>query len=189
MSLMKLVPLSKEEVTSLYYSRMQNDFIENELKPLWVIRNAIDEGKYEPLGLYDGAALLGYVFLVKKDRDYLVDYLAIFPDARNKGNGSETLRLLGNYLSDVAMVILEVEDPTFAENEEQKSIQKRRIEFYKRNGWVDTGLRVKCFSVPFMVLKQKNCRDMDCNGLWEIYQAFYRSILPEEMFENNIEKE
>ena len=74
MSLMKLVPLSKEEVTSLYYSRMQNDFIENELK-------------------------------------------------------------------------------------------------------------------PFMVLKQKNCRDMDCNGLWEIYQACYRRILPEEMFEDNIEKE
>ncbi len=57
MSLMKLILLSKDEVTSLYYDRMQNDFIEDELKLLWVIHNAMDEGRYEPLGLSDGSAL------------------------------------------------------------------------------------------------------------------------------------
>ena len=94
MSFMKLILLSKDEVTSLYYDRMQNDFIEDELKPLWVIHNAMDEGRYEPLGLSDGSALLGYVFLVKQDRDFFVDYLAVFPGVRNKGIGSEILRLL-----------------------------------------------------------------------------------------------
>ncbi len=187
MSLLKLILLNKDEVASLYYDRMQDDFIEDELKPLWIIHKAMDEGRYEPLGLSDESTLLGYVFLVKNDRDFLVDYLAIFPDVRNRGIGSEMLRLLGSYLSDAEMIMLEVEDPAFAENEEQRSIQQRRIEFYKRNGWSDTGLRVKYFSVPFIVLRQMTCRDLGRNELWETYQAFYRSVLPKKMFDENIE--
>jgi hypothetical protein len=85
------------------------------------------------------------------------------------------------------MIMVEVEDPAFAVDEEQESIQIRRIDFYKRNGWIDTGLRVKCFSVPFIILKQKNCRDMDRSKYWETYQSFYKSVLPKKMFDENIE--
>ena len=183
---MKLIHLNKNDVTALYHERMVNDFIENELKPLWVIHNAMDEGNYEPLGLSDGAELYGYTFLVRLGRNYLVDYLAIFRDVRNQGIGSEMLGLLGNYLADAEMIMLEVEDPAFAENEVLRNIQERRIKFYNRNGWSDTGLRVKYFNVPFIVLKQINCQGMDWNRLWEIYQAFYRSVLPKKMFDENI---
>ena len=184
---MKLIHLNKNDVTALYHERMVNDFIEDELKPLWVIHNAMDEGNYEPLGLSDGAELYGYTFLVRLGRNYLVDYLAIFRDVRNQGIGSEMLGLLGNYLADAEMIMLEVEDPAFAENEVLRNIQERRIKFYNRNGWSDTGLRVRCFGVSFIVLQTKESGSMDRDALWETYQSFYRAVLPKTMFDRNIE--
>ncbi len=183
----KLIQLNKDEVTALYHERMVNDFIEDELKPLWAIHKAMDAGTYEALGLTDEDMIIGYVFLVRQGRNYLVDYFATYPDQRNKGLGAEILKLLGGYLSDADVIIGEVEDPAFAENEEQRNLQNRRIGFYKRNGCSDTGLRVKCFGVPFIVMQTKESGSMDRDALWETYQSFYRAVLPKAMFDKNIE--
>ncbi len=184
---MELVQLNKDEVTALYHERMVNDFVEDELKPLWAIHKAMEAGTYEPLGLFYTDRIMGYAFLVRQGRNYLVDYLATYPEQRNKGLGAKILELLGEYLSEADMIIVEVEDPAYAESEDQRSLQERRIEFYKRNGCSDTGLRVRCFGVPFIVLQTKESGSMEKDALWETYQSFYRAVLPKKMFEENIE--
>ncbi len=180
---MRLEHIDKSMVETLYRERMVIDFPEDELKPLGVILAAIDQGIYESLGLFDEETLIGYCFLVRLNNDYLVDYLAIHPERRNSGAGSVMVRLLAEYLRDADNVIGEVEDPGFAEDEEQKNIQSRRLSFYIRNGCTDTGLRVTTFGVPFIVLRigEGNCSDPD--SLRELYQSFYREILPEDIFE------
>ena len=72
---MKLEKLEVNQVRQIYKDRMVYDFSSDELRPLERILNPIVQGVYECLGLYDDAAMLGYVFLVKKDKDYFVDYL------------------------------------------------------------------------------------------------------------------
>ncbi len=42
--------------------------------------------------------------------------------------------------------------------DDHKALQTRRIGFYKRNGCTDTGLRVKCFGVPFIILELDKSR-------------------------------
>ena len=186
---MRLERIGKPIAEALYKERMVIDFPKDELKPLGVILDAMDKGKYECLGLFDEDTMIGYVYLVKRGKDYLVDYLATYPDKRNSGVGGLMVSLLAEYLRDADNIIGEVEDPEYEEDEAQKDIQSRRLAFYMRNGCSDTGLRVKTFGVPFQVLKMGEGSYSDLDELWALYQSFYKEILPKEMFEKNIKRE
>ena len=184
---MELITLNKDRVASLYEERMVHDFAKDELKPLKMILKAMDEGIYECLGLSDGERLLGYTFLVKQGKRYLVDYLAVYPKERNKGRGADILKLLREHITDAEMIIAEVEDPSYAESSEEKEIQERRVSFYFRNGCSDTGVRVRCFGVPFIIISIGGSSSLDQSAMWEAYQSFYRAVLPKKMFDANIE--
>jgi hypothetical protein len=186
---MKLKHVGKSIAETIYKERMVVDFPKDELKPLWVILDAIDHGKYECLGLFDGVSMIGYTFLVKLGKDYLVDYLAVYPDKRNSGAGGVMVNLLAEYLRDADNIIVEVENPEYAEDDAQKDIQSRRLAFYCRNSCSDTGLRVKTFGVPFIVLSmgESSCNDLDV--LWERYQSFYKEVLPKDMFVKNVKRQ
>ena len=185
---MRLERLTKAQVEDIYKNKMTVDFPKPELKPLEVILKAIDKDIYEPLGLLKDSKIIGYTFLVKLGSDYLVDYLAVNSDSRNNGAGSEMVQLLANYLRGAGNVIGEVEDPDLATDTASKSIQARRLNFYFRNGCTDTGLRVKCFGVPFKILRVGQRTNENHDELWELYQNFYRRVLPREMFEKNIQR-
>ncbi len=184
---MELKKLDKEMVITLFNERLIKDFTEEEIKPLEVILKAMDDGIYDFLGFYDGENIVGYTCLVRVGMNYLVDYVAIYPEQRNKGIGSKMLSQLGEYLTDACLVIVEVEDPDHAKDKEEKDLQQRRIEFYKRNGYKDTGLRVKCFGVPFVIMETAESISVENSALWATYQSFYRVVLPKEMFENSLE--
>lgn len=183
---MELITLDKDRVASLYEERMVHDFKKDELKPLKTILKAIDDRIYECLGLSDGERLLGYTFLVKQGKRYLVDYLAVCPEERDKGRGTTILKLLRDHVTDAEMMIIEVEDPLYAESSEEKEIQERRISFYFRNGCVDTGVRVRCFGEPFIIIRLGEKGSLDRDTVWEAYQSFYRAVLPKKMFDANI---
>lgn len=185
---MQLEHLTKAQVEEIYKNKMTVDFPKAELKPLEVILKAIDDCLYEPLGLFDESKFIGYTFLVKIGSDYLVDYLAVIPDERNNGAGSRLVQLLADHLKAAGDVIVEVEDPNLAADAMAKDIQTRRYNFYLRNGCTDTGLRVKCFGVPFRILRVGQRKSEDHEALWKLYQEFYRRVLPKEMFEKNIER-
>ncbi len=183
---MRLERLTKEQLSGIYNERMVIDFPPAELKPLFVILEAYDKGIYEGLGLYDGGEIVGYTYLLKQSTNYLVDYLAIYPDKRNTGVGTHLLRLLGEYMAGSGSIIAEVEDPSYAENGEERKLRERRISFYLRNGCRDTGVRVKCFGVPFLVLQMgEGIKDKE--KYWEMYASLYRAVLPQDMYDDNIE--
>ena len=184
---MRLERLNKSQTEDIFRKRLIVDFPEAEIKPLNVILKAMEDGKYESLGLYDGEDMIGYAFLVKLDNDYLIDYLAIYPDQRNAGAGGTLVGLLAEYLKDADNIIGEVEDPSYSEDAAQKDIQERRLAFYYRNGCIDSGLRVKTFGVPFLILKAKDGNYHDNEELWRLYQSFYKELLPKDLFEKNVE--
>ena len=186
--MLRLETLNKAQVENVYNERMVIDFPKDELKPLDILYRAMDNGIYEPLGLFDATGIIGYTFLVKHDRDYLVDYLAVYPQQRNLGSGGIMVRMLSDYLKDAENLIAEIENPEYAENEDDKILQTRRFDFYKRNGCSDTGLRVRCFGVPFMILRWGKKYTDNVDALWRMYQSFYRIMLPKDMFEKNIKK-
>ena len=72
---------------------------------------------------------------------YLLDYLGTPSHLRNQGIGSSILKRLESDLKkheniEQLHIILESETPLDNENSIENLIRQRRINFYKRNGWV-----------------------------------------------------
>lgn len=183
---MRLERLTKEQIAWLYRERMTFDFPADELKPLEMIFIAIDKGIYEVLGLYEELRPMGYVTLVKKEGDYLIDYLATWPEVRNRGAGAEMIALLAEYLKDAGSIIGEVEDPEFAMDEEESRLRSRRIAFYHRNGFRDCNVKVQCFGVHFNIIEMGAGLVHSESEIIKLYKMHYKMMLPPEMYEKNI---
>ncbi len=150
-----------------------------------MILRAMEKGIYESLGIFEGDRLTGYVLLVHLGDEYLLDYFAVFTEYRNGGIGSEALKLLSDYISETAYVVLEVENPEYAKEPQDRELQTRRVGFYLRNGCADTGVRVTCFGVPFILLALGDSR-WNAEEIRERYKGFYRKMLPPLMYLRNI---
>ena len=94
---MDLRPIPARDWADWYTGELCASFPACECKPLEAIRALAAEGRYELLGLYDGAALLGYATLWSTPEwpDYvLLDYLGVTAARRNGGLGFITKTII-----------------------------------------------------------------------------------------------
>lgn len=180
--------LTREQIEKIYNECMKVDFPPNELKPLAMIFKAMEEGVYFCYGLMEEDEVLGYAFLLKlrDSEDYLIDYIATNQKKRNQGLGAVILKELRELLKDADSVIGEVENPDLADSEEERTLQKRRYQFYMRNGLLDTGVLATCFGVPFIILEQTCSKAHTKEEIISLYKAHYQALLPKTMYEKNI---
>lgn len=159
---------------------MVNDFPGSELKPLDRILKGMKKGTYESVGFYDSETkeLLAYAVLVKTGADLLLDYFAVTEEYRDQGIGGAFLKRIARGYQNAGSLIAEVEDPDFARNEEERKLQNRRIQFYLRNGFVDTGVKTTLFGVEFMIMESAENGTHSQDKIKEIYKTHYRKILP-----------
>lgn len=183
---MKLEKLNKNQVEKIYRESMEVDFPADELKPLEVLFSAMDSEIYECFGLFSDGDIVGYTFLERLGNDYLIDYLAIYPQVRNQGYGGELIRLLGEYLTDATSILGEVEDPEFAKNENDRKLQARRLNFYLRNGFRNTKIKASAFGVPFIIIEMGEGLNHSYEEVKVLYKKMYKTILPAELYEKNI---
>ena len=111
---MELRPIS--DLAGWYARELSEAFPENERKPLADMMSEMERGCYEPLGLYEGQALLGYATLWSREA---------FP-----GYG-----LLGERYAGRALIITEAEAPVPGGPEAENALRLRRIGFYERCGF------------------------------------------------------
>ena len=175
-----------EQIRQVYRDYLTKDFPPSERKTLEMIEEYVRKGVYECLGLFEEDKIIGYAFLVRMGKVCLVDYLAVVPEKRDQGVGGKLLNLLGTYLRDEDAVIGEVEIPAEAENEEEQLTRTRRLNFYLRNGLIDTGVNAVCFGVPFEILRFDNGRELTMQDVCSLYEKIYRFLLPPGWFEDNI---
>lgn len=151
--------LEESTIVEIYEGKMQEDFAKGEIKPLARILELYEKGKYFCYGLYDEGEFAGYCFLVVSEkRDaVLLDYFAISKELRGKGYGSICLALLKEEIErqKFGTLILEVENPRFGKDEEEKALRRRRIGFYIRNGMTLTHLRIFLYDVEYLVMTEK----------------------------------
>jgi len=187
---MQISLLGREEITEIYNTKMIYDFPPMELKPLPRILDAYDKNLYECYALLKDSdssdEILGYAFFVKMDNHYLFDYFAVTKDKRNGGLGSTFLGLLRQKFADSDSLIGEVEDPDYAENEEDRELQTRRLNFYLRNGYINTGIKVVMFDVDYIVLEMDLGKNHDNDTIARLYEAHYKAMLPEEMYNQKV---
>lgn len=189
-----LKPMNTKEITQIYESRMRYDFPVQELKPLENIIEMMERGVYESLSVNDGKEQVGYalVLLVKESPYGLLDYLGIFPKARNRGYGGGVLSALAEHYRDRTLMI-ESEHPDDAPDER---MAERRLCFYRRNGAVDTGVESMVYGAHYINFilpcgkgaKGENIKAADSlpdqmqptdTDVREILEGLYREMIPD----------
>ena len=130
-----------------------SSFPDDERIPWQRIVSQLDESRQMHV-YYDDQRFVGlsYVF-IHKNVVYL-SYLAVSENLRDRGYGSEILRLIQKEFRDYKIVIdIEIVDPD-ADNYEER---RKRKDFYLRNGFVSTGTGYYIYHVDYELLS--------CNGI------------------------
>ena len=179
---LKIQILPLEDVRTIYRERLVHDFLPEEVKPLSVIEAAIGRQQYVCYGLWAGEEMPAYAFFVVNGPCALLDYYAVRADLRGQGYGSRFLRMLAaETMRKYDCVLLEAENPDFAENARERENMERRLRFYRHNGIRDTGLRAEVWHVEYRILTapgQQERLDMDPEGCYALLQ---RTVWPEEV--------
>ncbi len=182
---MELKLLGIEQIKNIYCELMINDFASNEVKPLDKILIMVKENRYFCYGVYDNEDFVGYAFVVKCNSYYMLDYYAILKSKRGQGLGSVALKLVKEKLEDVAdVLIIESENPKFAEGEHEELVQKSRIDFYRKNGCIDTGVTTCAFFAEYVVFTLIN--RFESIDVKDVYSKIYLSMLDSETYDRFI---
>lgn len=162
--MVELKLLSLAQLEEVYKSYMIKDFPKSELPPLKVLKDRVDRGFYDCLGLYEDGKLRAYGHLIRNRQSgyLLLDFLAVCREVRGGGYGSHFLRLLGQYYGEEKGIFLECESERAAVDEEEWQMRHRRIHFYEKNGCYVTRTKEILFGVEFDILylplKEKACQ-------------------------------
>lgn len=153
--------LGANEVVFIYTHHSVRHFPEDELKPVASVERMLAEGIYKGYGIYesdngkrdDGSLLCYALFTVLPERrNVLLDYFAVMEEYRNLGIGSLFLKHFRSSVTCYDGVLIEVENPDYAEGKDDLEIRNRRIGFYERNGAFQTGISAKIFDARYRLL-------------------------------------
>jgi GNAT superfamily N-acetyltransferase len=144
---MELIKAEKSDLKSIKKLYKQA-FPKNERKPFFIIKSKRQRGDMEIFKICDGD-FAGLAVTAMLDDMVLINYLAVLPEKRGKGIGSETVKTLLEKYSD-KRVFLEIE--TTKNNCEDLENCMRRKRFYLRNGLSELGFSANLFGVEMEIL-------------------------------------
>lgn len=204
---MMIRTLTFPEISAIYQEHLLNDFPANEVKPLFVMKSLLEKQLYQCYGLFEDAgvagivpgtaaasgmtrqpAVLAYAFLCRGHRSssLILDYFAVVSTSRQQGYGSQFLELLRHKFEDAAGILAEVESVEQGEDDAERLVRQRRLDFYLRNGFCRTRVAGKIFGVDYDIVflpLAKSCEDpFVCAEMEEIY----RTMIPKLMFWKNV---
>ena len=184
---MDIKELTIEQIREIYEERIPNDFAPDEIKPLSRIEEALSTGHYACYGAFDGERITAYAFFVINGGCALLDYFAVREDLRGHGTGSEFLHgMTTGLLRRFETVLLESEDPDYAETDDEREKMERRLRFYRRNGLMETGVISTVWYVHYRILQFPIGREISADDIRDVYKGIYRVILPETLYQTMV---
>lgn len=176
--------LDEKSAKNIYKNHMKADFPPDELKPFALIKRLFKKGLYEFFELTVDDSPIGYAFcLVTEDKRFaLLDYFAVYKELREKGLGSAAINEIKKHYGDELGInlVLESEDPEFSKNAKEIYIRERRVDFYRKNGMLDSGVFSKLAGVNYQVFMYPAC-DAE-----EAIDACYQTMLPKRIVEKKL---
>lgn len=182
--------LTSEQLQFVYKVHMQRDFPPAERKPLARLLALLAEGNYEPYGLFADETdqnMIAYALYWKAGDDpyVMLDYFAVLPEYRNRGEGSTLLRqMLDRFCRNGHGVFGEVEAPV-SKDESVNSLRRRRLGFYDRAGLRKAGYTARVIGVPYIVLLYGP--EISDDNLIKTHQKLYHSVFSDSFYAKNVE--
>ncbi len=165
--------LTADEIKNLYRTHMTQDFPPAELKPLRRILAMQADGAYTVLARFDGGGhILAYACLCHKTEPRLMDYYAVAEKWRGHGVGTAFLEEVLQSEFGRKGIMVELESPEKAQNEEDANSRKRRVRFYERLGFLPAESRARIFGVYYDIYATRPPEKPVDELLTEIYRYF-----------------
>lgn len=178
--------LDEAQVGVLYAESMKRDFPPSELKSLNAIVNMMRRGEYDVFSARLNSEDVAYALMYRPKDGHiaLIDYLAVHPQFRNRGIGTDLLRELRSYYAaGTEALLIECERPKAAPDEAEA---RKRIRFYQSAGAQMTTVRVWLFDVEYSIMVLPCCEYLpQRDWAWQILEL-YRQMLPEALFKENV---
>lgn len=134
------VKLSNRDIKRIYFDA----FPKNERMPFFMMVAMSKLWNTQFLSFYDGDIPCGFAYFALNRKIVFVMFLAVDESFRSKGYGSAILMEIKNRYPDKKIIIsIEPCDDSAPDIE----LRKRRKEFYKRNGYNETGYMIKLSGV------------------------------------------
>ena len=166
--------INKEEYKNLY-SHMKRDFPYNELQPFFSVKRNFDKNIYEGFYFTENVDM-GYAIITAPEnlKYALINYFAVLPEFREKGYGSEFLKIIFNRYFD-RILVLEADDPSAAKTPTAREEAIRRVKFYERAGFhaIPTA-RAKIFGVDMVIMASGQDENLSAK---EIIHSLYLPAL------------
>mgnify|MGYP005805614891 FL=1 len=168
-----------KEFKDLYRKHIVKDFPSSERPNLEGFRKRMLKYNEETYIYEEDGVERGYCIIDQIQEYVLVAFLAVYEGNRGKGIGTKILKELEEKYSNKKGILLEVEDPNFAKNENEKSIQERRIRFYERaNFKVVENLKVELFMVNFnIMIRNITSASTEISEVEKVMKQFYYTII------------
>ncbi len=180
--------LTGEELVTVYHERMEEDFPQDELKPLPMLEGLVAQGINSVIGCFQEDILIGYYVLGREPGADLIllDYLAVVPERRGQGYGALILAHLRKELDEGTYLFIESENPEKAQGDEEQRVRSHRVAFYQRCGAKLTNLRVLLFGVDFYILVLSRGTVPDEYELERAYLSLYCQMISEERCKQHV---
>ena len=133
------------EIKRLYHTA----FPKEELLPWWIVRLLTVQKCVDLTGYYKEDTFVGFTFTATTEDILFVLFFAVEENSRGKGFGSEILGCLQENNPEKTIVLNVEPLDEKAENNDQRI---RRMAFYKKNGFYDTGYNIREVGGVFRVL-------------------------------------
>lgn len=122
---------------------------------------------------YNDGSFYGFSYVVENDDLVFILYLAVNDEVRSRGYGSRILECVRDKAGERPIVLdIEPLDPN-AENYEQR---KRRLAFYEKNGYFNTGLILREGKEKYSILS--TVENLDEKKLGELLRSFSFGLSP-----------
>ena len=175
MELHRTLPDERRFIRHLY----REAFPAQERKPFWRIRRQERSGILSMMTMVHEEVPVGFVMTVRGKHLVLVDYLAVAPQYRGRGFGTQALRSLQRQYP--VPLFLEIERPE--EGEDNQAQRLARHAFYTRCGFSDAGVDLRVFGVRMMLMTTaEHLRFADCIPVYEQgYGRYFRRYVREDV--------
>ena len=200
-----LKELTTDDLDKKYYATLNADFPVTEIRNLESIKSYIRQGMYFCYDLYlkddekecseskeegkeggkenSNGKYVGYAYFLKDPLSgwMLLDYLGVKKELRGMGYGSMFLTKVLKVLGRDNYVFIEVEAAEFLPFKPFDSHRQKRLDFYIKNGLLDTGVVTETYTVFYTILVYKEgvgIKDIPSKrDIGKLYLNLYKYII------------
>ncbi len=155
-------------------------FPDSERKSYKQLETAFKKSILQIIEIRSGKHFVGFILVNSLDKNgYLqVDYFAILPEFQGRGYGTQALEKLKHMSNEYKGIFIEVEKLGLGEDKEENDLRQRRMQFYKKLGFIELNCDFILYKVIYtpLLLPIMDKIESENKIIKDIFQIYYATI-------------